>query len=171
MADIEKSFEPIDELPPLEQPRGTDLQVFGPGIEEAAASADQAKEIFGTNSTEYGTALLRLGDAYVIEGADGLADALSAYETALLVFTRQDSETAERADAHHRIAAVHQRRGDHEDAADHLQAAIELWEHLELDAASVEMQRADLAELRRLADYRKRNQRTPSLPDLPDDND
>lgn len=123
-----------EETPPR-QP-GT-YSAFGPKPEDLAKVADKAKTECGEDSFEYASALVKLGDAHMIQGRLSNPLAQQCYEQALTIVQGKKPDSAELAFVLDKLANVKQSSGDTTGAVNDLKEVLELWKTLSPDATFV----------------------------------
>ncbi|MFN8554931.1 MAG: tetratricopeptide repeat protein [Candidatus Obscuribacterales bacterium] len=126
-------FQEEDPTPP--NPRS--YEAFGPKPESLAEIAEKAKLDHGENSFEYASALVKLGDAHMVQGRLANPRAQECYEMALQIVQKTDNSLAETAFVLDKLATVKHSSGDTAGAATDLKSAMELWQLLEAEARFV----------------------------------
>lgn len=139
--------------------------VFGPRPSEVEQTAEAVKSQHG-ESFEYAHALVRLGDAHMVQGTLSNPKAQVCYEQALKIVSTEGESTAETAFVLDKLANVKQSSGDTAGAATDLAKAIEIWKALDTDARFVtdhhiERRVEELTRLERVVAFN--NRRPPEL--------
>ncbi len=140
--------------------------VFGPRPSELEQKAEEVKSRHGENSFEYASALVRLGDAHMVQGTLSNPQAQGCYEQALKILSAEGESTAETAFVFDKLANVRQSSGDTAGAASDLAKAIEIWKLLDANSRHVtdhhvERRVEDLERLQRVVAFN--NRRPPDL--------
>lgn len=128
------SFFHEDEAVP---PNPRSYQAFGPKPEQVAETAEKAKLEHGENSFEYASALVKLGDAHMVQGRLSNPQAQQCYETALQIVLKIENSEAETAYVLDKVATVKNSSGDTAGAAKDLKSALEIWRLLDGEARFV----------------------------------
>lgn len=148
------------------QPTAPGGDVFGPRPNELEQKAAQVKSQHGENSFEYASALVRVGDAHMVQGSLANPQAQDCYEQALKIVSAEGESTAETAYILDKLANVKQSSGDTAGAATELAKAIEIWKALDADSRFItdhhlERRMEDLTRLERVVAFN--NRRPPDL--------
>ena len=140
--------------------------IFGPRPNELLQKAQEVKARHGETSFEYASALVRLGDAHMVQGKLANPQAQECYEQALKILSAEGESTAETAFVFDKLANVRQSSGDTAGAATDLAKAIEIWKTLDANSRfvtdhHVERRVEDLTRLQRVVEFN--NRRPPDL--------
>lgn len=140
--------------------------VFGPSPNQLERKAEEVKSQHGEGSLEYASALVRLGDAHMMQGTLANPQAQQCYERALKIVCVEGEANAEAAYVFDKLANVRQSSGDTAGAATKLAQAIKIWKALDANARFVtdhhmERRAEDLVRLQRVVAFE--NRRPPDL--------
>ncbi|MBS1955087.1 MAG: tetratricopeptide repeat protein [Cyanobacteria bacterium SZAS-4] len=160
---MSKFFENEATMP---QPATPGSDIFGPRPKELEQKAEEVKSRHGENSFEYASALVRWGDAHMIQGKLSNPQALGCYEQAMKIVSAAGESTAETAFVFDKLANVKQSSGDTAAAAIDLAKAIEIWKVLDANSRFVtdhhmERRIEDLTRMERVVAFNSR--RPPEL--------
>lgn len=149
----------------MPQPGGAS-DVFGPSTKELERKAEEVKSQHGEGSLEYASALVRLGDAHMMQGTLANPQAQKCYEHALKIVCVESEANAEMAYIFDKLANVSQSSGDTAGAATFLAKAIAIWKALDANSRFVtdhhmERRAEDLVRLQRVVAFN--NRRPPDL--------
>lgn len=124
-----------EEQTPPRQPGS--YSAFGPKPEALAKVADETKAEYGEDSFEYASAVVKVGDAHMVQGRLSNPLAQRCYEQALSIVQGKNPDSAELAFVLDKLANVKQSSGDTTGAVNDLKKALELWKTISPDATFV----------------------------------
>jgi len=153
------------ESPSKSQPGGSS-DFFGPPPKEMEQRAEEVKSQSGEDSLEYASALVKVGDAHMVQGNLANPQAQKCYEQAMKIVSGKGETTAETAYVFDKLAIVKQSSGDTASAVVDLLKAIEIWKQFDANSRFVTDEYVgrrveDLTRMQRVEALR--NRRPPDL--------